>query len=326
MGLLKKNGNEEDFSRDLLRGVDDDGAEYFTVKATGQSGMSHSGLSRFVGIKQSSVSKLIARIRKADPTANRLKECLKPFAGSTSRLTTYFDPEGRDILHDGLCAAIVKYYAKYYKPRIPGDNIKAQNALNLIEHLGMRVFIHQKTGWKTNQASYGADTFEQDFDAHKGRYSVRQILRFEDNPELKSAIHEYQREHRLSRKVFSDTYDEMNKLLQGIKSRDIKQNNNLSKSALIRDYYDTRPLMDYSAITRLTTNQIRKNVHPVEAVKLVFSWLYPDYVPQPIPLIENVNKADRRLKAEAKRRRLAASVQLSLLPLLDSQGSETQAS
>ncbi|MHC5933930.1 hypothetical protein [Nostoc sp.] len=57
-------------------------------------------------------------------------------------LIGYSDEEGRDIVEDGFCAAVVEYYAKWSKPRQPGGNIKAQQALRLIQHLGMRVFIH----------------------------------------------------------------------------------------------------------------------------------------------------------------------------------------
>lgn len=323
MSLAKGHGNEEDFSRYLLRRVDEDGAEYFTVKRTGQSGMSHRGLARFVGVVQAHVSYLINKIRSAEPTNNDLTECLKPFAGKSLSLTNYFDPGGRDILEDLLCAAVVEYYANHYKPRRQGGNAKAKQAHKLIQGLGMRLFINQKTGWKPYSGSQ-SDNFEQELEVHKGRYSVRQILRFEDDPELRDAICGWRDKHRASRKIFSDTYDTMNTLLQGLKSREIKTNNNLPKSALIRDYYDTRPLMDYSAITRLTTNQIRcHDVHPVEAVKIVFGWLYPEHNPQPAPLKENVYKAEKRLQSEAKQRRLAEGIQLSLLAAsLNPQSSE----
>lgn len=313
--LLNKSGNEQDFSKYLLRRVDEDGAEYFTVKKTGQSGMSHRGLARFVGKTQGTVSKLINKVRKSDPQNNDLPSCLKLFAGCSLTLPEYVDSIGRDILEDGFCAAVVKYYAKYSQPRKPGGNLKAQQALQLIEHLGMRVFIHQKTGWKSQYYSPVRDEFEQEFEAHKGRYTVRQIVKLEDHPELMSAVQEWQKINglNLSRKIFADTNDALNKCLQGMRSREIKEQNHLHKSAAIRDYYDTRPLMNYSVLMKLAANQIRyQNIHPVEAVHKALDLYMPNHKPEPIPVIENIKKADKRLKAEAERRRLAAGVQLSL--------------
>lgn len=311
--LLKKSGNEQDFSKYLLRGVDQDGAEYFTVKITGQSGMSHRGLASFVGFTQTTVSKLIKKVRSSEPENNRLHPCLKPFAGRSLTLPGYTDGQGRDIVEDGFCAAVVKYYAKYSKPRQPGANLKAQQALQFIEHLGMRVYIHQKTGWKSQNGSSIRDEFEQEFEAHKGRLTVRQILKLEDHPELMSAVQDWQKKHHFSRKIFADTNDTLNQCIQGMRSREIKRENNLPKNAAIRDYYDTRPLMDYSALSKLAANQIRYyNVNPVEAVYKAFELYMPKHKAELLPIIENIHKADKRLKAEAERRRLTGCVQLSL--------------
>lgn len=311
--LLKKSGNEQNFSKDLLRGVDEDGAEYFTVKSTGQSGMSHNGLGRFVGKNQTSISKLIKKVRASDFQDNHLSPCLKPFAGMRLTLVGYSDEEGRDIVEDGFCAAVVEYYAKWSKPRQPGGNIKAQQALTLIQHLGMRVFIHQKTGWKANSASPIPNDFEQEFAVHKERFTVRQILKIENHPELMSAVQLWQEKHSASRMIFAETNDALNKCLQGLKSREIKKQNNLSQNSAIRDYYDTRPLMDYSAMSKLAANQIRyHDIHPVEAVCKALDLYMPKHKAELIPVIENVYKADKRLKAESKQKILAAGIQLSL--------------
>lgn len=144
----------ESFSGDLLRHVDEEGlpdsivgAEYFTVKATGQGGMSQSGLARFVGKSQSTISELIKKVREANPIGNDLSESLKPFAGMSLNLIGYNDPEGRDILEDGFCAAVVQHYACW--SRDAKANTQAKLALKLIAHLGLRTLIHHKTGWQT---------------------------------------------------------------------------------------------------------------------------------------------------------------------------------
>lgn len=315
--LAARLGGRDSRSKDLLRHVDPDGAEYFTVKATGQSGMTHSGLARFVGVQQSRISKWVRRVQKADIAENSLPKCLKPFAGCSLVLTDYFDSEGRNILTDGFCAAMIEYYASYSKQVNKESQAKAQQTLDLIQHLGMRLFIHKKTGWKSSYHSSSSveDNFEKELETHRVRLSIRQILRLEDYPELKSAIREYGQKHNcIGPRLFSDTNDEMNKLLQGLKAREIREQNKLSKTVSLRDHYDIRPLMDYSALTRLTTNQIlEEDKHPVEAVRIAFKLLLPKHKPQPVPIIENVYKADKRLKNIEKQKRLAAPVQMSFL-------------
>ncbi|MEH2389638.1 MAG: hypothetical protein V7K14_28535 [Nostoc sp.] len=138
---------QSNLAKELLRSIDEDGAEYFTIKTTGQSGMSQSGLARFVDTTPAAISRLIDKVRLSDPTVNNLPPCLKPFAGMRLAFAEYSDTKGRVIVEDTFCAAVVEYYAKRSKPRQPRGNVKAQQALRLIQHLGMRVFIHQKTGW-----------------------------------------------------------------------------------------------------------------------------------------------------------------------------------
>lgn len=291
-------------------------SKYFTVKATGQSGMSHSGLARFVGVHQTKISRWVKRVQQAEPLNNSLPVCLKSFAGYDLTLSEYFDHERRSILSDGFCAAIIEYYASYSKQVNKESQVKAQQTLDLIKHLGMRLFIHKKTGWKSSDRSSSTvkDNFELEFEAHRVRLSVREILRLEDYPELKSAITEYgQKYHCLCPKLFSDTHDAMNKLLQGLKAREIREQNKLSRSVSLRDHYETRPLMDYSALSRLTANQIRYHQkHPVEAVRIAFELLLPKHIPQSVPIIENVHRADKRLRDVAKQRKLKAGIQLSL--------------
>jgi hypothetical protein len=143
----------DSFSDDLLRHIDEEGspnsipgAEYFTVRATGKGGMSQSGLARFVGKSQSAISELAKKVRDSDPIGNDLSEPLKPFAGKDFNLIGYIDPEGREILDDGFCAAVIQHYACW--ARGSKNNTQAKLALNLIAHLGIRTLIHHKTGWQ----------------------------------------------------------------------------------------------------------------------------------------------------------------------------------
>lgn len=283
----------KDFSKHLLRSVEDDG-EYFTVKSTGRSGMSQRGLARFVGKHPSSIWDWVKKVGKADPSGNQLPDPLKPFAGRSWTLSGYRDPQGRDILEDRFCSALVEYFA-WYAPDAE-TNVQAKRALGLIRDLGMRLFIHQKTGW---HPSCNAEEFEQLRKNHEQRLTARNILKDELRPELMDAVKEWQQAHRASRHIYSQTHDALNKCIQGLKSRQIKESNNLPERALIRDYYDTRPLIDYVAISRFAANLIRySNTHPVEAVELACAFYFPpNYTVKPVPLVENIHKVSKLLQA-----------------------------
>jgi hypothetical protein len=92
-----------------------------------------------------------------------------------------------------------------------------------------------------------------------------------------------------------------------LKSQEIKSENGLAKSALIRDHFDAEPLIDYSAINRLAANLINKyDTHPVDAVNQACDlYIKPGYKPAPVAILENVYKADKRLEAEKRQRSLA---------------------
>lgn len=298
----------KDFSKDLLRRVEDDG-EYFTVKSTGRSGMSQRGLARFVGKHPSSIWDWVNKVRKADPLGNQLPEPLKPFAGMPLTLLGYTDPQGRDILEDRFCSALVEYFAWWAHDA--ESNIQAKRAFGLIRELGMRLFIHQKTGWKSISDS---DDFERLLQSHEQRVTARNILKDELRPELMEAVKEWQIKNHASRKIYWETHDAMNECIQGIKSRQIREQNGLPKNALIRDHYDTRPLIDYAAISRFAANVIRCGIHPVEAVKLACGFYFPpDYTPEAVPLIENIKRVAKLLQAKKHEQELVKGVEMPLL-------------
>lgn len=285
--------HDSNFSKHLLRRLEHDG-EYFTVKSTGRCGMSQSGVARFVGKTPGSISDWVGKVRKADPLGNQLPEPLKPFAGKSLKLGGYTDPQGREILEDRFCSALVEYFAWWAQDA--NTNTQAKRAFGLIRDLGMRVFIHQKTGWNS---VCNLEEFEQLRVTHEQRLTARNILKDELRPELMGAVKEWQQAHRASRKIYSQTHDALNECIQGLKSRQIKESNNLPGRAFIRDYYDTRPLIDYAAISRFAANLIRSsNFHPVEAVKLACVFYFPpSYTVKPVPLTENIHKVSKLLQA-----------------------------
>ena len=72
--------------------------------------MSQSGLARFVDKNRSTIWDWVTKVKKADLAGNQLPEPPKPFAGKPLILLGYTDPQGRDILEDVFCSALVKYY------------------------------------------------------------------------------------------------------------------------------------------------------------------------------------------------------------------------
>ncbi len=283
----------------LLRRVEDDG-EYFTVRSTGRSGMSQSGLARFIGKDPSSIGYWVKKVRQADPMDNQLPEPLKPFAGKPLTLVGYTDHTGRDILEDRFCSALIEYFAWWAQDA--NENNQAKKAFSLIRDVGMRQLIHLKTGW---QPECTDDDFEKLLAAHDERRTARHKLKDEDRVELMNAVKEWQKKNKASRRIYAQVHDELNKVVQSLTAQQIKRRNGLVKSALIRDYYDTNPLIDYGSLSRVAANLIRCGIDPVEAIHLAAALYFsPDRVSQEIPLIENIHKVTKILEAKKQEREL----------------------
>lgn len=304
----------KDFSNDLLRRIEQDG-EYFTVKSTGRSGMSQRGLARFIDKNHTSILRWVDKVSCADLVHNQLPEPLKSFAGQPLKLVGYTDRQGREILEDRFCSALIEYFAWWAQDA--ETNIQAKKAFGLIRDLGMRFFIHQKTGWHPDCSS---EDFEQILESHEQRSTARNILKNELRPDLMAAVKKWQQNNRASRKIYWQTHDALNEYIQGIKSQQIKEQNHLSKTknTLIRDYYDTRPLIDYAAISRFAANLIRSgNMHPVEAVKLACTFYFPpEHTPEPVPIIENIYKVGKLLEGKKRERELTSEPSFPLPVLL----------
>jgi hypothetical protein len=127
----------------ILRVVQD-GVEFYTVIATGESGMSESGLGRLCGITQQSISDLLQNIT----TGKAKGKCLKPFTGDTFSLQARVKISGKGvpvtIITADLCAAIIEYYAFE-------SSHKTQTALYSAQAfmaMGITKWIQGVTGWQ----------------------------------------------------------------------------------------------------------------------------------------------------------------------------------
>ncbi|MEH2382786.1 MAG: hypothetical protein V7K27_28525 [Nostoc sp.] len=295
--------NQRKYSSEQLLRCDEDGIEYFTVKKTGLSGMSHRGLARFVGKDHTAIIYWVERVEKADLVENNLPEYLKAFAGKDVKLVNYKDPQGRSILEDRFCAALTEYFAS--DAQDAKNNLKAQQSRILIRDIGMRQLIHLKTGW---YLQCNDEQFRKLLQEHEQRVKTRNLLKDKIRCDLMRAVNEWREVHRQSRAIFSDTHDEINKMLQGLSSKEIKLKNSLPKHVLIRDFYDTQPLNDYSAISRVTTTLIKCGIYPLESVRLASAlYLSPEHIAEAIPLMDNIRKVGKFL-AEQKSKRLNETI------------------
>lgn len=239
---------------------------------------------------------------------NQLPKPLKPFAGKPLTLRGYTDPQGRDILEDTFCYAMVRYFALYAQNA--ENNTKAKIAEELIGYFGMRSFIHLKTGWYLQCSS---DQFQQLLESHEQRLAARNVLKDKIRVEMMKAVSEWRTANHSNMLIFPNTHDELNKVIQGLTSKEIKQQNGFSKNTLIRDYYDTQPLIDYGSVSRVATTLIRCGMHPIDAVQMAGTlYLSPEHTAEPISLIANIHQVSKFLQANRQERELVSSPQLSL--------------
>jgi hypothetical protein len=127
----------------ILRVVQD-GVEFFTVEATGVSGMSETSLSRLVGIAHQSVHDLIQNI-----SAGRSRsKCFKPFAGRAFIQQAHVEINGKripiNIVSSQICSVIINYYAFISDSK---TETAYYSSLKFAE-IGIERWIQGITGWR----------------------------------------------------------------------------------------------------------------------------------------------------------------------------------
>ena len=130
---------------DILR-YESDGIEFFTVQATGESGISHSGLAILCGVSKQAIDKLVKNL----PTS-RLPKHLKAFVDKDLHLTTKHHKKGGvvKILRADFCAAVIKHYA------LEGREI-AEHSMDKFMTLGINTWIQSITGWQVQSIPFTA--------------------------------------------------------------------------------------------------------------------------------------------------------------------------
>lgn len=114
---------------------EDNGIEFYTIAATGDSGMSQSGLAILAGVSQQSISKLEKTLTTKAPS-----ETLKDWVCMPLALTTNSEYKNATIYSAAYCAAVIRHYAY-------NGNQTAQHSLDKFVEIGINTWIQGITNW-----------------------------------------------------------------------------------------------------------------------------------------------------------------------------------
>jgi hypothetical protein len=119
--------------------VEQDGLEFYTLKANGASGMSIAALARLCGVERESIRKVLKRLHGTKTTSKWLNRVV----GKPLYLAPKLPGMARIIRAD-VCFAIVGYYA-FESDQKPEE---APYAFDKFGLMGMEGWIQEITGWK----------------------------------------------------------------------------------------------------------------------------------------------------------------------------------
>lgn len=129
--------------------VERDGVEFFTIDATGESGMSEIGLARICGVTRQSISALLRDILAGKTDINRSE----PLQRNDLTLQLKGIPaiekstiSKLSIVRAEICAQVVKHYAFHSRHKTP----EAMFALEKFAALGITAWIQEATHWHGN--------------------------------------------------------------------------------------------------------------------------------------------------------------------------------
>jgi hypothetical protein len=112
-----------------------DGVEFFTVAATGESGMSQSGLTALSGVPRQTLQSVIKSLAEKSPS-----KALEPWVGKSLTLAENCDYKNATIYSSAFCAAVIRHYA------YQGIEI-AQYSLDKFADIGINTWIQGITQW-----------------------------------------------------------------------------------------------------------------------------------------------------------------------------------
>jgi hypothetical protein len=117
--------------------VEQESVEFYTVAATGETGISITGLAILCGVTQQAISKLVKGV-----TTNKPTKRLERFVGENLDLTTNTGQKGKiRALRADFCVEVIKYYAY-------SGNETAQFTLDKFAIIGFNSWVQSITGWQ----------------------------------------------------------------------------------------------------------------------------------------------------------------------------------
>ncbi len=121
---------------------EENNVEFFTIQATGESGMSQSGLARLCGVKPHTVNQLLKSV-----ITSSCPDFLKPLqCEELTLITSVHEFKNVTIIKDSVCARILEWYA--FESQRPTE--KARQAFRQFAAMGIRVWIQSLTGWQNS--------------------------------------------------------------------------------------------------------------------------------------------------------------------------------
>ena len=132
--------------------VERDGVEFFTIDATGESGMSESGLARLCGVTQQSMNTFLKSLRNL-PTGKNDQNALNPALDGNvwlqaRGLSAIEKTQIRNlaVVRADACAMVIEHYGFYSKYKTP----EALFAFQKFARLGITGWIQEATHWHGN--------------------------------------------------------------------------------------------------------------------------------------------------------------------------------
>ena len=89
----------------ITRAIDSNGLEFFTLEATGESGMSQTALAVLSGVDQSTISRLGKSLMTKSPSKS-----LEPFVGKENQLCINSEYKNASIYKASFCSAVIRHY------------------------------------------------------------------------------------------------------------------------------------------------------------------------------------------------------------------------
>jgi hypothetical protein len=116
---------------------EENGVEFFTIVATGESAVSERGLAKMCGVNVNAITHILASLVQQRPPKK-----LEKLIGEELYLTNDIYKKGKKILsiRAKIASAIIRYYAFQGREQ-------AQDTLDAIGEIGLSSFIQGKTGW-----------------------------------------------------------------------------------------------------------------------------------------------------------------------------------